>query len=1287
MDTYFSTGILQLFITGVEDDILNSQPSVTYFKYAYKSNGLFYKDDYYLQDIMIKWNDTYYYKFSRDIEYLGPFWLKVTIPYFQIVENTTNIITTTTNSANINEIIYDNHDTFLIIVDSIYYLVPDIFFKSPGIKYNLSEIKFADIKQYFSNIASINIEGDTFIQLLTFLPENYSTDIIPLLLNQGNPFDKLMLSNIIENNGDEYKKNLLTQASFDLYLSNKIEDRLINNYMDINKFDNNDYSIINQEVDYYYNYYLKSIYIYNPPIELDLVRSYKYSLTAQNLTISTNELLKQTITMNSLILQYFLTSICPSQYNTYNFYRKFSTTIYPYSVLYNFTILNSDIIDYKESVATNLINQYYPQYYVNINSINSRLPFVLTISMVLNTLTGKNIIYTIEGSNNVFTITDTNPINLYELPITINPNPNINTENVVDTTIINPDTNINTEWDSNLTKGLTNLHHNSNIQMYLFNNFLNSYHLQETTIKNNFVNFTDTDEIITNLWIELNTIITQYNKNNTPIGFNNTNTFTSNKNIIADKYKYIVSIQTIPMDMALTYAICINQFIENISTKYFYNDTFLTFFYNKINNGIYQRYNRISNLPQTNIAGFNGLLFYYNIDLKEYISKQQIQNYLTELFNMSTFLCYIDNSANINNPNLLVANDVLYYTDDNTFLSPSKCFQELKTITTFIYDLSKIKVNGSFISIDNDLITTNGLVTYNIICNDILYTNVSFTVINNTIIFNLINPIDIVTISIDMIIITPIPLISISDSYNNNNTHIVTVFDTNQQINLFEQYNRVNIIINSNSIIIITYTLSESDTVVIASYDSTNNILVSDQLITNYSDYDTITITIINLACQYMEITNNDTVVDISISYPYIELNKLSDVYTSNFNYFTSLNTIKTNDGLSIRITNETNSILTLYVTDTNSYYSDQINIISMDNSYLPNLLNYTSLNPNINSSMDYMIQKPFIINISNIANAPIYCIANAPITPNKKIIMYINNVLVYNIYQMNSDQLLRDTILYPTHYYDGLAKIDNSYDIVLSQYKSVFTGIYEKVIQLIESSQASYYDGYYDMIKYIDMTTRYGTTINTLYNTIIPLNSMNYTNSTSSYLISPTRYDITNYDVYTNLALSLYNFTNTNNKVIITDTKMLTIMSNKYILLQQQLINSPWQKYNSSFKLSDQLLDYLSNYSLYGQRMLKTIDDNSSLLKITNSSNFPQNFSKEYIMRYKYINLVYDISRVDIELLYPNPWSDILQNTLDDDFSVTWMKDTIVNVDSKNILYTTNTPSYIINHVIKKKK
>ena len=106
MDTYFSTGILQLFITGVEDDVLNSKPSVTYFKYAYKTSGLFYKDDYYIQDIMIKWNDTYYYKFSRDIEYLGPLWLKVTIPYFQIVENTTNIITTTTNSANINEIIY-----------------------------------------------------------------------------------------------------------------------------------------------------------------------------------------------------------------------------------------------------------------------------------------------------------------------------------------------------------------------------------------------------------------------------------------------------------------------------------------------------------------------------------------------------------------------------------------------------------------------------------------------------------------------------------------------------------------------------------------------------------------------------------------------------------------------------------------------------------------------------------------------------------------------------------------------------------------------------------------------------------------------------------------------------------------------------------------------------------------------------------------------------------------------------------------------------------------------------
>ena len=276
-------GILQLYSKGIEDETITNRPNITFFKYSYVANGLFYKDDYVLENIQIKWNDNYFFKIQKDIEYIGPMWLKVTIPYFQILEKISTTVSTTTNDSNLNEIIYDNHDTFLVIINSIYYLIPIIFLTSPNIKYYFSEIKFIDIKQYFNNIAEINILGDTFIHMLSFTPSEYSNHIIPLLLSQGHEYDKLALNIIL--NDKFYRKNLLTQNSFDLYISNYIEDKLITHYIDINKYDMYEYKM-NQEVYYYYiqkttqdyQYQDKNL-LYNNSSNMNLIGNLQSSFT------------------------------------------------------------------------------------------------------------------------------------------------------------------------------------------------------------------------------------------------------------------------------------------------------------------------------------------------------------------------------------------------------------------------------------------------------------------------------------------------------------------------------------------------------------------------------------------------------------------------------------------------------------------------------------------------------------------------------------------------------------------------------------------------------------------------------------------------------------------------------------------------------------------------------------------------------------------------------------------------------------------------------------------------
>ena len=121
---YLTSADMQIYINRDEHIYLNLKPDkISYFKKSYIIPEIFIKDEIALKNIGMKWNETTFVKIPKDIHLMGKTWLKVSIPYFQMIEKLTTSTTSTTNNANVNEMIFDNHETYLIIYNDIYYLI------------------------------------------------------------------------------------------------------------------------------------------------------------------------------------------------------------------------------------------------------------------------------------------------------------------------------------------------------------------------------------------------------------------------------------------------------------------------------------------------------------------------------------------------------------------------------------------------------------------------------------------------------------------------------------------------------------------------------------------------------------------------------------------------------------------------------------------------------------------------------------------------------------------------------------------------------------------------------------------------------------------------------------------------------------------------------------------------------------------------------------------------------------------------------------------------------------
>ena len=253
-------GLIQLISRGIEDSKFTVDPEITYFKYAYKSIGLFYKNENSLNNINVNWNTPYIFNVKKDIDLLGEMYVKVKIPYFQLKE--INVVESDNSISNdiITKVLYDSYDTFLFIYnynnEITYYLIPSFLLNNSFSKYSTNIIKFSEISNFFHQVLVDSLPMDTNINFLSFTNMEFTSEIIPIILKFGNILDQYYINEISESNDFQMNTNLLNQNSYDNYLSSKVKDLLFKKFQFNFQFDNlyEFRDILSDELIFYYDY-------------------------------------------------------------------------------------------------------------------------------------------------------------------------------------------------------------------------------------------------------------------------------------------------------------------------------------------------------------------------------------------------------------------------------------------------------------------------------------------------------------------------------------------------------------------------------------------------------------------------------------------------------------------------------------------------------------------------------------------------------------------------------------------------------------------------------------------------------------------------------------------------------------------------------------------------------------------------------------------------------------------------------------------------------------------------
>jgi hypothetical protein len=722
--------LLQLISRGGIDTEIIGKDKIL-FKKEFNVNKPLYKQYSSNKEITKKWGNELNINLNNGVNFISENFIKVKIPYFQMFK-TSETQTIEIDNFLINKILYDNHDTYLIIVNkdnNIYYYLIPIFILDSKLNYNIENVEFSDIKEYFDESISYHLDDTTKISFIDFNGIDFIHNMVPLILTFGNNYDRYYIDFLINNQeNSQLNKSLLLPKSYNKYLGNLIDNKLFTDYQNLNHYDTltEYYNILSDEVKYFFKNFINNENITinesktnipssfninskeslnNLEIELKELNLIKNKNENINFTSSYNNnlidsiststmdsfvalmnyfeknieddllnYLKDSIIKNPLIIQYFLKNIYPTLDYSFLFFKKYYTL--PNIYQYEYTIVDEDIDDLNE-LSTNLVKNYYPVYilvnetdstsiYYGKPKLFSKIPFQFDTTMVFKTFTNKNISLNITNGVYTLSVDDTGNLNTNELKIYITTD---NTKNEPNIDNVVSDTNIINEWTDNIKINMEKLNYDLNLEINLFSSFKYEYFLKEKIINTLFKNINLTQKEIKDIFIGLKVYKERFELvNYEPNYIDNDGTrYNDDYQSILNLYPDLYKINNYPQDLYNVYLLCIKDFIDSINKyNYFKNNTFIKMFHNKLVLYFYKRYSKISTISDSIINNFNGILLYFNMDNKFYINKNIIRNNLIELFNKKSYIGYLSVEPKTLLSHNLIKQDTTIFNDNFT---------------------------------------------------------------------------------------------------------------------------------------------------------------------------------------------------------------------------------------------------------------------------------------------------------------------------------------------------------------------------------------------------------------------------------------------------------------------------------------------------------------------------------------------------------------------------------------------------------------------------------------------
>jgi len=758
-------------------------------------------------------------------------------------------------------------------------------------------------------------------------------------------------------------------------------------------------------------------------------------------------------------------------------------------------------------------------------------------------------------------------------------------ENKINSNINNTNFFINTEWNNNF-----NLHLNikdslENTLSPLFTNFKIDYNNVKINLSNNFTNNKIKDPI--NLWKKLFTIQNRFLKiigvNSTNINYTNYNNFINELNIIETKYESLTTLESV--DSSLVFVLLVTELLNSIVNEEIYYDTsFIKLFCNKIVNFLYLKFYRNERSTDQNL-----LKIYFNLELDNIITSNILSEELEKLYYKNSFISVIPTESILNSLDL-VKQQFSSVNSTNGLSSTSllDCYEEfvIKTeyiITNFEIEDQYVKFNKNEVNFKNGkyfIKNSNINIEESFINNSFLYIRTN----NNS---QLNSPFTIIeknTIKTPIVKSLAVGNQSESKRYilNDNN---INLFITNNilQVNITNYSSTDTYYLNyiKNGI---------NNRIKIELETNHNNYNIKSSNLLNNNNYDTIyleqyklpitNITINDSNCYDINTETVGTSGLLELYYPKIYLAK-DTLNEDVIEKITNINTFRIGNN-KVKLVNTTDIYFELKVFDNNSFSENSLILSIFDNSYLPNFLTFTSFNNN-GDIMDYFIQQPFITQLNTENSLPIYLFQNFPKYNNTTKYLY-NNKVIDIIYNTDSNQILRDTVLYSTHYDQNNQKNNNTNITALTNIKNILDNIknqtiYSDIIKIIDKSQEDLLDLYYNYFKKIK-NNFYGSTVNKVLSNLYKIDN--------NFNINCFQFD---FNEYTNFSIGLETFNNLD-----FDTKLQTSTIeedtniNINYLRNQFIFNSPYLRYSTKFNLSNNVLDFLKTFSNKQEEQLEYI-------------------------------------------------------------------------------------------------